>query len=158
MNIKPAVYESLTPRQRVIATIEAEARGDDDEVNRLVKTCPKKTYSQADAAYTDTMIKLWALSAAIECDIRGNIIGFLVSVLMERESTVDIFLQRIANTQAAWDEMLNGIGIDPDSMSKAGIPPHPIFEIIAEHIPSADVESANLYVETLLSCLPREIN
>lgn len=52
MNIKPQIYESLTPRQRVIASIEALARGDEEEKRRLVKSCPKKSYLQTDTAYS----------------------------------------------------------------------------------------------------------
>ena len=36
--IASSVYENLTPRQRVIACIEAEARGDGDERQRLISS------------------------------------------------------------------------------------------------------------------------
>jgi len=53
--IKPMVYEALTPKQRVIATLEAEARDDQAEVRRLVETCPKVTYRANDERYSGTM-------------------------------------------------------------------------------------------------------
>ncbi len=118
MNIKSSVYESLTPRQRVIATIEAEARGDDDEVHRLVDTCPKFTFRQNDTEYSYTMVRLIALKLAIESDIRGYVIGALLSIIVEHNDALQVFLQDIANTNAAWNETMEVLGIDPASMKK----------------------------------------
>ena len=61
MNIKPIVYENLTPHQRVVAAFEAMARGDKDEADRLRETCPFKNYRQRDAAFS-TPWKTWPLA------------------------------------------------------------------------------------------------
>lgn len=141
MNIKDSVYESLTSRQRVIATIEAEARGDDDEVRRLRDTCPKKNYLQTDAAYTDMMMRLIILTLSVEADIRGNTIGVLISVIMDHDDALHVFLKRIANIQEAWHQMLEELGIDSNSMKKFGPPGSILTELIYTLIPEPDLES-----------------
>jgi hypothetical protein len=138
MNIKPRVYESLTPRQRVIATIEAEARDDDDEVRRLRNTCPKFTYRQTDAEYSQTMIRIVAFSLAVESDIRGNIIGALLAVMMDHDDALEKFLQNIANIRAAWDSVLEEMGIDPETMKKFAPPPHFANDFIYDLLPEPD--------------------
>lgn len=138
MNIKPSVYESLTPRQRVIATIEAEARGDEDEVLRLRDTCPKHTYRQTDVEYTHAMVRLIALSLAVESDIREQIIGVLLSAIMDRDDTLNKFLQNIANIRAAWIETIETLGIAPDSMKKFGPPQHIGVLLINDLLPEPD--------------------
>lgn len=141
MNIKPSVYESLTPRQRVIATIEAEARGDENEVTRLRDTCPKYTYRQHDAEYTQGMIRVIACSLAVESDIRGNIIGALIAAIADHDDAMQKFLQNIANIRAAWHSVLEEIGIDPDIMKKFAPPQHFSNEFIDRLLPEPDETS-----------------
>lgn len=69
MNIKPLVYETLTPEQRLVAAMEASSRDDQDELRRLFKTCPRKIYEQADAAFLDKWDRVVAITLAIELDI-----------------------------------------------------------------------------------------
>lgn len=138
MNIKPSVYESLTPRQRVIATIEAEARGDDDEVLRLRDTCPKYTYRQTDVEYTHAMVRLIALSLAVESDIREQIIGVLLSAIMGRDDTLNKFLQNIANIRAAWHTVLKEMMLDPAAMKKFSPPQHCSADILHNLLPEPD--------------------
>jgi hypothetical protein len=44
-------YELLTPRERLRMLIEAQAREDFDEVNRLRNSCPRKVYRTLDHAF-----------------------------------------------------------------------------------------------------------
>jgi hypothetical protein len=48
-------YERLEPRERMIAAIEAAARTDDQEVDRLVGSCPRYKYVHTDLAFTQLM-------------------------------------------------------------------------------------------------------
>ena len=48
----PNIYSLLTPEERLSAAIAAIGRGDDDEVARLHRTCPRVTYMMEDAAFT----------------------------------------------------------------------------------------------------------
>ncbi len=152
MNIKNSVYESLTPRQRVIATIEAEARGDEQEAQRLLATCPKKTYTQADSAYTDMMLHLVAMSIAIETDVRGNVIGALIAVIMEHDDALQVFLQNIANIRAAWHETLEAQGIAPDVMRKFSAPlEHEGIKFVEGMLPEAQPEAVAVIREGIRS-------
>ena len=141
MNLKLTLYDSLTPMQRVIATIEAEARDDTTEVERLVKSCPKKTYSMNDSAYTDRLSYLMTMALAIECHIRGETIGFWIALNRDRSDYAQQFLQNIANFQAAWHQTLNDYGIDPETMAKAGAPQHGAFEFLSDLMPEPNVDN-----------------
>jgi hypothetical protein len=47
------LYDQLQPGERFRLTLAALGRGDEDEVQRLETTCPRKNYSMADAAVAD---------------------------------------------------------------------------------------------------------
>lgn len=147
MNIKPSVYESLTVRQRVIATIEAEARGDDDEVLRLRDTCPKYTYRQADAEYSHAMLRIVVHSVAVESDIRGNIIGACMAMLMDHDEALQKFLQNIANIRAAWCAVMQERGIEPDVMKKFSPPTHFSADLIYDLLPKPDEKAVGVIAE-----------
>ena len=48
-----AAYERFQPTERLVLLLEAMARGDQAEVERVRRTCPRRTYSQIDAAFQD---------------------------------------------------------------------------------------------------------
>ncbi len=128
-SIKPVIYENLTNRQRMIASVEALARDDYDERVKLVKSCPKKTYKQADAAYVDMMETLLDLSLAIECDLRGQMINFLIAKVTEHEAMM-VFLQSISDMKEGWKLAIEELGVNPDSLAKACQPiMHHSFDI-----------------------------
>jgi len=128
------VYESLTPRQRVIACVEAEARGDEDEKKRLITSCPKKTYSQNDIDFSEPMKILMGLAMAVEADLRESALGFFVALRMDPENALT-FLQDISDIRAAWETTISAMGLDPKSMKKAGPPTSPILELIDGLVP-----------------------
>jgi len=127
MKIKNSVYEGLTPKQRMIATINAQVREDNNELQKLIDTCPKETCLIPDPAYSHTMQFLISLSAAVECDIRGDIIGILLAVISKQDDAISSFAQNISNIQTAWDEVLNSYGIDSKEISKISAPKHPVW-------------------------------
>lgn len=109
-SISPTVYESLTPRQRIIATIEAEARDDQDEVQRLVKTCPKKTYRMNDADYAEEVQLLLADSMAMECDMSYMAINFLfVSLIFKIGQKLLLAAPRFQITQGEFRGVVKGL-------------------------------------------------
>jgi len=153
MKINPALYETLSPRQRIIATIEAEARGDQAEVQRLVKTCPRKTYSQADAAYTDTMNALQSLCMMIQIELLQHALGFWCAVQQDHAASA-VLLQRMADIQAAWAEVIKPMGLDPSYVEKAFLPPStPILEIFLDFLPEPNPENVTPYREVMSGCL-----
>lgn len=46
-------YSDFTPMERLNLVIAAKTRGDNDEIKKLFKTCPKHQYIQADANFVD---------------------------------------------------------------------------------------------------------
>lgn len=48
-------YDRLTPDERARAALEASARGDFEERDRLIDSCPRHTYSEPDAAFMDRL-------------------------------------------------------------------------------------------------------
>ena len=67
----------LEPGERAMAAILAGARGDDLQVARLVRTCPRRTYTQRDADFTDRLDLATRLGCAC------------VSVYRQAQATVD---------------------------------------------------------------------
>jgi hypothetical protein len=139
-SISPTVYESLTPRQRIIATIEAEARGDDEESQRLVKTCPKKNYQMNDAAFSDEMQGLMMRSMAFECDMAEMAMHYLLC-MWRNKGDPEGWLANMAILQAAWDEEVTDMGIDPVTMAKAGKPRLPLVNLLLDLAPPTNPEA-----------------
>ena len=81
--IASQVYNNLKPRQRIIASIEAAARGDETERRLLITSCPKKTYVQTDLEFSESMEKLMVLAMAVEADLRGSALGYFVALRIE---------------------------------------------------------------------------
>lgn len=123
-DISNSTYENLTISQRIIASIEAMARGDDEEKLRLIKTCPRKTYTQTDAKYGDTMEKLINLAIMVECELRGQALSFYIaSWLSEREDKVyweekEKFIKNVHTITRAWNITLENMGIKPETMEQ----------------------------------------
>ncbi|MEJ6501402.1 MAG: hypothetical protein QNL54_07865 [Rhodobacterales bacterium] len=138
-DISLSVYRNLTSAQRVVASIEALARGDEEEKRRLVKSCPRKSYTQNDAQYTRTMENLLDLAIAVEADLREYVIYFLIAIRADPTNAVE-FLQRYSDLRAGWNSAISRMGIDPESMRKAGPPPCPVFEMIEDLVPPPNSE------------------
>lgn len=132
MNIKPMVYETLTPKERMIASIEAMARGDEAERKRLVQTCAKKSYTMTDAAYTDKIEAQTGLAVAVECDLRGCALNLLIFGVLDElqlgaklpfweqlQTKMPDFLQEMLTIRTAWHEVLEEQGINPQIMEEA---------------------------------------
>ena len=117
--IASAVYENLTPRQRVIAAIEAESRQDQFERMRLIRTCPKVNYISTDERFSATIEKLFALAMAVEADLRECVIGFLIAVRYDPKNSRR-FLQNFADIRESWKSTILNMGIDEKSMALAG--------------------------------------
>jgi len=46
-------YDRFDPDERCRLVLEAAARGDEEEIERLRETCPRETYTASDIAFTD---------------------------------------------------------------------------------------------------------
>ena len=63
------LYDRFTPEERFRLVIEAQARGDEEETRRLVRSCPRHNYTMTEAAYSDRMITIGALVQAVALDL-----------------------------------------------------------------------------------------
>ena len=59
------LYDRFTPEERFRLVIEAQARGDEEDVRRLVRTCPRHAYTMTDAAYSDRLLAVNSLVDAV---------------------------------------------------------------------------------------------
>lgn len=134
-DISSAIYETLTPQQRISATLDAMAREDEDECKRLTMTCPRKTYDQPDAEYTDGMDHILLAHMSAECDIRQQIIYFLTSMIVGSDKAEN-FLKNVEMMRKGWDEFFRKKGISPDTMRKItnlqGLNLEPLDQAISE--------------------------
>ncbi len=76
------LYDRLTPEERFRLDLEAMARGDREESERLTRTCPRKTYVMNDWGFAGR----WSLTTELTLRVYGR-----VSQLLERLRMVDAF-------------------------------------------------------------------
>ena len=150
--IAATVYDDLTPRQRIVASIEAEARHDEGEKRRLITSCPKVTYSSTDARFSETMEKLFSLAMAVEADLRGFALAFLIGVRVDPKNAIQL-LQPYADLRAAWNSVISEMGIDPKSMKLAGPPQSPVFDLIADIIPKPNKKQSKVLEADMLDLI-----
>ncbi|MEW9920018.1 hypothetical protein AB2B41_10405 [Marimonas sp. MJW-29] len=150
--IGPKVYESLSPRQRAVAYIEALARQDVPEQQRLLRTCPKVTVVLIDPRFTDIVERVMAMAVAKEADLRDCMIEWLLAIRIDPKSARGS-LQRFSNVERAWKLVLDSIGIDEQVMAIAGPPPSPYFESFERLLPEPDETSAMALSKELAICL-----
>jgi len=112
------VYDNLTPRQRLIATVEAIARDDKAEHDKLERTCPRKNYTQADYQYSGTLQGLLTMGFVVEQELTSNVLSLILAARMENAEYSDIFLQNIIDISTAWKKQMELMGIDPRAMDK----------------------------------------
>ncbi len=132
MNIKPAVYEHLTPPQRVLATLEAKARGDKGEADHLMAACPIKPYRMTDLAYADTIKAIEYMTLYVENTLCGHSLYF---AFFGKNKSDDCFvsLRYMLTLHTAWREALEAHGLDPDMVGRAfGLLQHPIMRYFLE--------------------------
>jgi hypothetical protein len=63
------LYDRFTPDERFLLTLEALARGDEQEAERLSESCPRRTYTMNDVAYEDRMSAGPRITMAICLDL-----------------------------------------------------------------------------------------
>ena len=91
MNRLARLYDRLTPDERLCAFVDALARKDDQELDRLNETCPRKTYVCDDWAYRGRLRDLWILAMNHALDIQrlGQAILVLLALLLNAETKGD---------------------------------------------------------------------
>lgn len=143
MNIKPEIYENLTPHQRILTTFEAYARGDKEEVERLQRTCPIKSYKLRDIAYSDKMIRIRNIALAIEYDLLNLAFLLTWANYCDNDTHNDALLQNMADIEAGWQACLAEQGLSKESMLQSIPPRNPLLAAVMVDLPPPDSEYVN---------------
>lgn len=64
------MYETFSPAERLTLFLQAMARGDEGEAQRLWRSCPRRTYEQADVAFADRHQVAFDTAAVMAADLR----------------------------------------------------------------------------------------
>lgn len=129
------LYDQLTAKERFAVAVEALARGDMDELDRLNDTCPRKNYMIGDLAYHTRLTELWrmALLAKHEVlELSQNLTALLaILVTLESDDREDSESYEIAavayerglailkGKRAAWDDFCSELGLTGDDVLRA---------------------------------------
>jgi hypothetical protein len=56
------LYDRFDPDERLRLVLEAAARGDEEDIERLRDTCPRETYTAIDVAFSDQISGSWKMT------------------------------------------------------------------------------------------------
>lgn len=132
--MKDHIYRKLSPDERAFASFESLVRNDIKEIRRLIETAPRVAISMTDPTYHEKMYDDTLAEMAHECEMRGEIIGFLLSKLYQ-EKVSTTFFQRMVICEIKWREYLKKRGkITPELLRACGLPRpsymNPIFDMV----------------------------
>src|SRR5690348_6065451 len=65
------LYATFRPQERLVLVLEAMARGDEAEAERLRHACPRKTYTGPDTAFDDRLHMALDIAAIAAIDLRA---------------------------------------------------------------------------------------
>lgn len=107
-------------------------------------TCPQKRYMQADYKYSGVLQALIGMAVSVEHKLTGDTLSMVLYVCSETDGMderAEEFLQNISDCYAAWNETLEGIGVDAEAMSKLAEPMrHPVVvQILSMELPKSDL-------------------
>lgn len=130
MTIPSQIHQSLTAPERVRVAISAMARGDDEELQTIKATCRKRSFLITDPDFTDAIERLIYLSLAVESELQGYALDFLLSSHLEEYELVIQARVSAHALESAWTSLLEEQGIPREDMAKAGPPRHHAVESI----------------------------
>lgn len=129
------LYDQLTAKERFTVAVEALARGDMDEIDRLNDTCPRKRYEIGDLAYHTRLNELWRMALLVKTELlklRQNMaatLAVIVTLESAEDDDADSFETAVAaygrmcavlkGKQAAWAEFCQGLGLTGDDVFRA---------------------------------------
>ncbi|MGH8647390.1 MAG: hypothetical protein ACREX4_24190 [Gammaproteobacteria bacterium] len=128
--MRDALYERLAPEERLSLTIEALARGDGAEADRLADTCPQYTYRLPDCEYamrTADLIGLAALATTWAWDSAYCALAAQTAIHRRgSEAKLDRLLEarsaRIAEVKgiyAGWEEFCEHLAVGAELVLRA---------------------------------------
>jgi len=129
MKMPTKIYERLTPNERFLAFVEAAARRDEEELDRLNTTCPMKTYQIEDPAYflLKTNAMLITLIAHVDAAWHSELASFSMALLIlgggkHEEKAIDclgVFVRRYRTQTDGFAKFCDAIGVNPESLRQA---------------------------------------
>ena len=128
MNIPDKIYANLTPIERMRAAVLASARDDEEELQVLKVTCPKKTFLMTDPAYSEGMMKLFSSLLFVEYELGICALDFQMARIRKGKSEREFqesALKTAASIVVALDQLTAEMGLDPQAMAKNAPPRHP---------------------------------
>ena len=96
MNNHPTkLYEQFQPPERLTLLIEAMARNDDGEAERLQRSCPRATYTGRDPAFEDRWDMAFDVMAVVCIDLRClwgklHVLGWVLAEVREMATAQNI--------------------------------------------------------------------
>lgn len=147
MKIQNTFYENLSIKQRVTLSLEAVARDDEDEGKRLVRTCPKKTYTMNDDAFTKPIEVFFSLGMAIACDIREALLKYALTREIDLPEQGKVFLQKTVNLTEAWKRFALSFGVQEGSIEGLSVPESAYMSLIEEMLPEPEEDVVYEYFE-----------
>lgn len=118
-------YDILTPQERLVLTIEALARGDSDDSNKLIESCPKERCTMNDSgfsmAYSRLMdIALINLVDAYQALARANLaIGVVAGGRDDKWAYYFHHKTNQLSIQEAWKRFCDSINLDGNKVFAA---------------------------------------
>ena len=129
MKMPTKIYERLTPNERFLAFVEAAARRDEEELERLNVTCPMKTYQIEDPAYFIPKINAMLITVIAHLDAawHSELASFSMALLIlgsgkHEERAVDslgVFVRRYRTHMDGFAKFCDAIGVNPESLRQA---------------------------------------
>lgn len=155
MNIPDKIYANLSPIERIRAAVLASARDDEEELQILKVTCPKKTFLMTDPEYSGGMMNIFHLLFTVEHFLASCALDFQLA--RERRDLQDDALKAAASVVMALDQLIAEMGLDPQAMAKNSPPRHPYVTstiIMAECMEDPDQVAVHLEFmrEQLAAC------
>lgn len=173
------VYRELQPQERLRATISALARGDEEEQDRLIRTCERKLYKMPDAEFSSPLKGVSAMAAMHYLLVMRLLVNFLLAdkliAATERAAETDpsklecrgyevamqlwdVSVACFKGRQEAWQEFCRRTKLEPSELSavlQIGLEDDRTLElteraILADETPT-DVEVRDHYLDTLLT-------
>lgn len=106
------MYDKLTPQERFRLVLEALARDDEVEAERLAETCPKEIYKMKDTNFTDLLDGSLKVILVFNCLWTEAYYGYIIAEQAfnsHLESIQGVIKQFVTRTNHSWDESNKGI-------------------------------------------------
>lgn len=143
MKMPTKIYERLTPNERFLAFVDAAARRDEEELDRLNTTCPMKNYQIEDPAYflPKTNAMMITLIAHVDAAWHSELASFSMALLILGNGKYDkraidclgVFVRRYRTHMDGFEKFCEAIGVSPETLRQAvGCKAGPMTEMALE--------------------------